>query len=134
MEAFIVTIGGIETELKPVPPNRSTNATISPTPSGYWIGGNVLHLNCSADYAYRMVYFAGVPNLSASATQNWLIQQDPSVYLYGSLLEASAYMQDDDRIPIWRSGYETCMDALRRQDDYARFSPAPRQRVDIVVP
>ena len=58
---------------------------------------------------------------------------NPNVYLYASLLEAAAYMQDDDRIPIWRSGYENAMDALRRQDDYSRYSPTPRQRVDFVV-
>jgi len=95
-------------------------------PSGYWIGGNTLYLNCNTDYAYRMVYFSGVPSLSASSTQNWLVVANPNVYLYASLLEAAAYMQDDDRIPIWRSGYENAMDALRRQDDYARYSPTPR--------
>lgn len=133
MEAFIVTVAGIETALKPTPPDRSTNRAISPIPDGFWIGGNTLYLNCNTDYAYRMVYFSGVPSLSASNTQNWLIQQDASVYLYASLLEAAAYMQDDDRIPVWRSGYDNAMGALRRQDDYARYSPAPRQRVDFVV-
>lgn len=98
MEAFIVTVAGIETALKPTPPDRSTNRAISPIPDGYWIGGNTLYLNCNTDYSYRMVYFSGVPSLSASNTQNWLIQQDASVYLYASLLEAAAYMQDDDRI------------------------------------
>jgi len=68
MEAFIITIGGVETALHPLPPERSTNRSITVVPSGYWIGGNTLYLNCNTDYAYRLVYFAGVPSLSASAT------------------------------------------------------------------
>lgn len=103
-------------------------------PTGYYITNNTLNVIGSDDYTYRMVYFAGVPSLTSIAPQNWLILDDPSLYLYATLLEASVYMRDDSRTQLFGTGYQTALAGLQRQDDYVRYSPSPRQRMDFITP
>ena len=134
MESFIATIGGVDFPLRPESPIQSANADMRSTPKGFWISGNTLNLIGSQDVSYSMVYFAGVPSLSASNPQNWLILSAPNVYLYASLLESAPFIRDDDRINIWGSAYLNAMNALKTQDEFARYSPSPRQRVDFATP
>jgi hypothetical protein len=37
--------------------------------------------------------------------------------LYGSLLQAAPYLQDDARIPVWSSLYQAGLDQLQIADD-----------------
>lgn len=108
---MFLTIGGIELSLHPVSSDKSLNASINTIPDSYWTLGNAININCNTDYPYRLVYYAGVPSLATSTT-NWLVQRNPNVYLYATLLEAAPYIQDDDRINVWGSGYQNAIAAL----------------------
>lgn len=112
----------------------AANASIQVIPDCFYQIGNAIYLNCNTDYAYRMVYYAGIPSLSGANQTNWLILRNPNVYLYATLLELAPYLKDDDRINVWGSGYQNAIAALQRQDDHIRFGPSPRQRVDFLAP
>jgi hypothetical protein len=68
-------------------------------------------------YAYELDYYAKLAKLSATNTTNWLLTQAPDIYLYGSLLQAAPYLQNDERIPVWVALYTKGIDDLRLADN-----------------
>ena len=64
-----------------------------------------------------MTYFAKLTKLSNSVTTNWLLTSSPDIYLYGALLQAAPYLQDDARIQTWATLYERALNDLRTADD-----------------
>jgi hypothetical protein len=68
-------------------------------------------------YTAELVYYAKLAKLSNTNTTNWLLTQAPDVYLYGSLLQAAPYLQDDARISVWSSLYQAGLEQLQIADD-----------------
>ena len=68
-------------------------------------------------YAYELDYYAKLAKLSATNTTNWLLTQAPDIYLYGALLQAAPYLQNDERIPVWVALYTKGIDDLRLADN-----------------
>jgi len=56
------------------------------------------------------------------ADTNWLLEKYPDVYLYGSLLSATSYLQDDARIPVWTQAYGEAVSAANMASDRAEYS------------
>jgi hypothetical protein len=69
------------------------------------------------EYTAELVYYAKLAKLSNTNTTNWLLTQAPDVYLYGSLLQAAPYLQDDARISVWSSLYQAGLEQLQIADD-----------------
>ena len=82
------------------------------------VGGQIRVLPIpDGEYTAELVYYAKLAKLSNTNTTNWLLTQAPDVYLYGSLLQAAPYLQDDARIPVWSSLYQAGLDQLQIADD-----------------
>lgn len=129
-----VSIGGYDIALEPVPNQRALNDRLGGVPYGYYIEGDevcVLGGSGNQDFTFR--YYAKIPALSTTNPVNWLLQTAPDVYLYACLLEASPYLEDDARIPIWLAAYEKAIASLQAESDSARYSPSARQRPDFRV-
>jgi hypothetical protein len=86
------------------------------------ISGNVLQTYPSASGGITITYFAKVPALSDAAPTNWLLDKAPDLYLYGSLLEAAPYMEEDNRAQLWKTYYDTAMADLASADVGARYA------------
>lgn len=69
-------------------------------------------------------YYARIPALSVSNTTNHVLTASPGIYLYGSLLQASPYLLDDQRVQTWGTLYQQALDALQASDDAAEY-PGP---------
>lgn len=97
----------------------STVYLSSGRPKKFTVVGNQFRLLPIPDGAYtaNLVYYAKLSKLSSSNTTNWLLTQAPDVYLYGSLLQAAPYLQDDARIAVWSSLYQSGLDQLQVADD-----------------
>jgi hypothetical protein len=81
------------------------------------VGGQVRVVPApDATYTTELVYYAKLTKLSASVASNWLLAASPDIYLYGSLLQAAPYLQDDARIPVWSSLYEKALTDLQISD------------------
>jgi hypothetical protein len=70
-----------------------------------------------AAYTAEIVYFANLNKLSASVATNFLLTSSPDAYLYGALLQAAPYLQDDARIQVWATLYERALNDLQVADD-----------------
>jgi hypothetical protein len=97
----------------------STTYLSSGRPKKFTVVGNQFRLLPIPDgeYTAELVYYAKLTKLSASVATNWLLTQAPDVYLYGSLLQAAPYLQDDARITVWSSLYTAGLDQLQTADD-----------------
>jgi hypothetical protein len=82
------------------------------------VGGQVRVLPVpDSTYTAELIYYAKLSKLSSTNATNWLLTQAPDVYLYGSLMQASPYLKDDSRIPVWAAIYTRGLEELQIADD-----------------
>ena len=68
-------------------------------------------------YTGELIYYAKLSKLSTTNTTNWLLTSAPDVYLYGALMQAAPYLQDDARITVWASMYRAGLEEVTKADD-----------------
>lgn len=92
-------------------------------PSAYTFDGNQLIVapTPTDSWTYTLTYFKRFPALSASQATNWLLMNAPNVYLYGSLIESSPYLNNDTRMLTWYRMYSAAVQAVIDQDNRLRF-------------
>ena len=93
--------------------------TASGRPRFFSVVGGQFRISPTPDAAYttELIYFAKLMKLSSTVASNWLLTSSPDIYLYGSLLQAAPYLQDDARIQVWATLYERALNDLRTADD-----------------
>lgn len=99
--------------------NEATKYTGSGKPKFFGIVGGQFRLVPLPDsnYTTELTYYAKLSKLSNDNTTNWLLASSPDIYLYGSLLQAAPYLQDDARIQTWATLYERALNDLQTADD-----------------
>jgi hypothetical protein len=70
-----------------------------------------------SSYTGELAYYAKLSKLSDSNTSNWLLTAAPDAYLYGTLMQAAPYLQDDARIATWSALYSSALEDLQVSDD-----------------
>jgi len=78
--------------------------------------------NPDAVYTTSMLYYKTFTALSASATTNDMLTNNPDVYLYGTLLEAEPFIMNDERVPLWLQAFEKAINDIQNQDNKDRHS------------
>lgn len=63
-------------------------------------------------YSAILTYYKKIPALGPSNETNWLITSHPSIYLYGALTMAEAFIWDDERIGLWKSAWDEALGEL----------------------
>lgn len=118
------TDGGSVYNLQPVTDEVAVERTFGEsggaTPRFYKVTGSRTYLypaNSAATVSVK--YYEGV---ALSAGTNWLLTRFPGAYLYGGLLQASAWVQDDPRIPLWQAAYEQVMQKVKADSNKQSFS------------
>ena len=103
---------------------ESTKFTASGRPKFFGIVGGQFRLVPTPDsnYATELTYYAKLSKLSASVATNFVLSASPDIYLYGALLQAAPYLQDDNRISVWATLYERALNDLQTADDRASTS------------
>lgn len=132
MQSLYVTIGGVGCEIHPLDPTALADrpANSAGVPQGYVVVGDSAYLiGGASDLDYTLTYFRSLPTIAT--TQNWLIQREPGLYLYSSLMETAPYMKEDERMITWASMYKTILDAMQAEDDQSRYGNAPSMRSPI---
>ncbi len=102
-------------------------------PKAYSIIGNDIQLRPTPDSAYEIeiLYFKHFAALSDSAPTNEMLTNHPDAYLYGALVEAEPYLQNDKRIQTWASFYDRAKKDIIDSNERDRHSGvAPTTRVD----
>jgi hypothetical protein len=74
----------------------------------------------TANTSLELFYYGKITPLSDVNTSNWLLARAPDLYLYGSLVAAEAFLQNDERLPLWVSATQTIMDNLKAESERAK--------------
>jgi len=69
-----------------------------------------------AAYPVEILYYELPPLLDDTNQTNWLSEFAPNVLLYGSLVEATPFVKDDQRVQLWQSYYDRALSALNGED------------------
>lgn len=78
----------------------------------FWIFGPTP----DADYPMEVLYYELPPLLDEVTQTNWLSEYAPNLLLYGSLVEATPFVKDDQRVQLWQSYYDRSLAALNGED------------------
>lgn len=112
-----------------LPPNVFYDGNVSNgTPTHYTVQGDqvVFYPTPDSVYEIEMGYYT-FDDLSDSNTTNWLLTYHPDIYLYSSLLQAEAYILNDQRIPLWKAALDESLKELHKEDNSARWNGTPLQ-------
>lgn len=85
-----------------------------------------------SDYDIAGVYYAKptvMRSFTNDAAAHWIIVNAPDIALYGALLEATPFLRNDARIPVWQSFYEAALQDYRDLNRDEDVSGSPIQEV-----
>lgn len=105
---------------------RYSSDNVSGTPTAFSIVGDQIELapTPNEDMDIEVLYRANIPALATNST-NWLLTAAPDLYLYGTLLEASPYIQNDERLSVWGSAVELVIGQLNALAERQSFDSGP---------
>lgn len=94
---------------------------ISGIPRYYTIFGSKLELipTVSAGTSYTLRYYAQIPLLVNADDTNWLLLKSFDLYTYGALLEATPYLEHDERLETWAGLRQQIMLAMSLESEQA---------------
>jgi len=69
-----------------------------------------------ADYPFEILYYELPPLLDESVQTNWITEYAPQLLLYGTLVEATPFLKNDERIPVWQNMYDRAAAMLNGED------------------
>jgi|TARA_R100000458_G_scaffold54828_1_gene58244 hypothetical protein len=119
--------------LTPEQMDRIKGGSSKGKPKAYSIMGNTFQLRPIPDAVYEieMLYFKYFTALSDSNTTNDMLTYHPDIYLYGSLVEAEPYLQNDKRVQTWAAFYDRAKKDIIESNERDRHSGvAPTTRID----
>lgn len=67
-------------------------------------------------YPFEILYYELPPLLDDVVQSNWLTEYAPQLLLYATLLEATPFLKNDERIGTWQSMYDRAAQMLNGED------------------
>lgn len=68
------------------------------------------------EYPFEVLYYELPPLLDDTIQTNWLTEYAPQLLLYGTLLEATPFLKNDERIGTWQQYYDRAAAMLNGED------------------
>lgn len=102
------------------------------TPRAYYLEGRTISLvppPTAATTSLSVTYWTRIDPLTSDNDSNWLLEEHPDIYLYGTLLEAAVYIRDTDAIGLCSDKLDQSIAELQqssRNDRYGGGPLAPR--------
>jgi hypothetical protein len=105
-----------------------TSLSASGRPRKAAVVGTDLLLVPAPDKAYpaELTYYEKLASLSSTITSNTTLTDAPDLYLKGSLLQAEAYLEHDERIPTWRTDYDNAIEQLNLQREREEYGASTK--------
>lgn len=92
----------------------------------YTIEANQLMLSDPQDdVLIEITYYRKLPALTTAAPNNWLSDSNPDAYLWGLLVEISAFTKDGEAKAIWNQRFKETLNEIGVNDDNERWSGVP---------
>lgn len=68
------------------------------------------------DYPAEILYYELPPLLDESTQTNWITERAPQLLLYATLLEATPFLKNDERIGTWQAMYDRAAAMINGED------------------
>lgn len=96
-------------------------------PIAYTVIGTELVLAPTPNAAdtLTLTYTQEIPALTSSNTSNWLLVDHPDAYLWGSLCMAEAFVQNDERLNVWKAAWDEALAEIAREGATRRVTGGP---------
>ncbi len=111
---------------------HNPTAEVDKGPRHFALVGETMELapapTASDPHDLEMIYYAKVPHLDGDTDTNWLLENYPSILIYGALIHSAPFLQDDARVATWGEMLRTAVESANMSDTDSRFSGAPLQR------
>jgi hypothetical protein len=85
------------------------------------------------NYSAEIIYFSKLVSLSDAQPTNALLTEAPDLYLNGALVQASKFLEHDERIPVWTQSFQDAIDELNLVREREELGAAPRRQRSAVV-
>jgi hypothetical protein len=115
--------------------HRAAYGIVAGRPRFGAVVGKELLLSPAADQTYdaELIVYPSMTSLSSSVQTNTVLTEAPDVYLFGALMEAEPYLDNDGRIATWETKYEKALKELQLLRDREEYSASLRpQRLPVV--
>lgn len=90
----------------------------------FTIIGSSLYMFPLSSNDIELTYYAAIPNLSDSATTNWLLTKQPNLYLHAGLMQLAMYVKDDALMARSTALVTMAIDGLNKTNELANFARA----------
>lgn len=99
--------------------------TTTGRPRIYTIEGSDILFGPAPDATYtgRLLYYKRFAGLASEV--NTIFTARPHLYLYGALAHAAPFVDDDERIGVWRGQFEAAISQAQSASDRGSYSGAP---------
>lgn len=102
-------------------------------PRAYSLLGENLRVAPAPDSRYaaadmKVTYFKAMDGLSVSQPANQLLEEYPNIYLFGALLQAEPFLQDDSRLEVWTNFYTNAVRRAMNSDGRGTLQGNPLER------
>jgi hypothetical protein len=98
--------------------------TPSGTPVMFTIEGTTFKLRPTSTTGIEFDYYAKIAALSDSATTNWLLTAHPDLYLFGSLVEACMFGDEDTRAASWLARRNSIAEEIQKLSNVSKGAGA----------
>jgi len=96
-------------------------STDAGTPKIFTIEGlNFVTRSVDDTTGFTFRYYQKIPVLSDANTTNWLLTAHPDAYLFGSLVEAHAYIPDAEKAILWKARRDEMLGEIQRLSNVTR--------------
>lgn len=108
---------------------RMQNADTSGKPAFYALTQGELEVYPTPDGTYNleMNYYAKIPALTTSNTTNWVLDNYPDAYLYGSLVHSAPFLGEDARMTTWAALFQSALNGIMAESEQAKFGGSGRR-------
>ena len=112
--------------LKYAAPDSLSIRSDSGTPSFYTVYGSIIELDRQpGSGTFELTFYKKLTGLSASNATNAIMDEYPTLYLYGGLAELFAWAQDTEEEAKWRGKFMTEIMEANSRAKSGRYGPAP---------
>lgn len=114
-------------QLRQTNPSETFQNATGPRPNSYSVQGSEIVFDPppTASTPVTILYYQTLPLLSVSVTSNWLLAAHPDLYLFGTLIQASAYLVNDGRIPLWKAAHDETLAEIMQFGQHQRYGGGP---------
>ena len=108
---------------------RMQSADTSGKPSYYALTQGEIEVYPTPDGTYNleMNYYAKIPALTTSNTTNWVLDNYPDAYLYGSLVHSAPFLGEDARMTTWAALFQSALNGIMAESEQAKFGGSGRR-------